>query len=94
MRAEPGKARHVTRDEFEQLVSQWLDHPECTRLARQVREAAAADPELARLRDGWVSFDQCLRRRVPSIPPVRWDVLRKRITQAIHTNEQALKDET
>jgi len=79
----PHEARCVTRDEFEQLVCQWLDQPDCAELTRCLRDAIAHDPELAHVRDGWTRFETRLHDRLPAMPPVRWDVLRQRIVHAI-----------
>lgn len=73
----------MTRDEFEQLLSEWCDRPEDPGLARRVEAAAAADPALAEARDRWVCFERMVRRRLPCMGGVRWEALCRRIGQAV-----------
>lgn len=77
----------MTRDEFEQLLSDWLDCRDAD-AARQLDAAIAARPELARLRDQWLAFETRLRGSLPPMRSVAWDAFRERIAAAIGADAQ------
>lgn len=52
----------MTVEEFERLVSEWLDAPDQVELAAAVEAAVAARPAWARLRDEWQLLVANLRR--------------------------------
>ncbi|GMU81859.1 MAG: hypothetical protein AMXMBFR47_17300 [Planctomycetota bacterium] len=62
----------MTRDEFEFLLSQWLDEPDRADLVAAVAEAVAAAPELATVRDEWMQFDRATRKAVVQLPQIDW----------------------
>lgn len=62
----------MTRDEFEFLVSQWLDEPNRTDLAAAIVEAVGATPEFEAVRDSWARFDRALHRLAVREPLVNW----------------------
>jgi len=71
----------MTVQEFEQLLSSWLDEPQRQDLAATVEHAAAANPALARLREQYVRLER-LARSLPG-PKVDWTRLCQRISAAV-----------
>jgi hypothetical protein len=74
-----------TRESFEHLLSLWLEQPEHAERSAAVARRAAADPELARVRDAWLRLDQALRAPVPTPPESSWQVQREAIRARIET---------
>jgi len=72
----------MTRDAFEQLLSDWLDGRDA-RVADQLDAAIATSPEFARLRDEWLDFEAGLRKNMPVMREVAWDLFRGRIAAVI-----------
>jgi hypothetical protein len=72
----------MTRDKFEQLLSDWLDGRD-PNVADQLDAAIAASPDFARLRDQWLEFESGLRRNLPVMRAVAWDRVRGRIAAAV-----------
>ncbi|HUU95549.1 MAG TPA: hypothetical protein VM487_07405 [Phycisphaerae bacterium] len=76
-------------DQFEQLVSQWLDQPQNHELRARIEAAAAESPELARLKDEWVALDRLVRRATPTVQALDWERLQQRIVQQVqHAAEE------
>ncbi len=70
---------------FEQLVSEWLDQPDCGDLRARVDAAAAQSPALARVKDEWLRLDQLIRAAGPSAGRVDWHRLRQRIVERLES---------
>ncbi len=70
----------LTRDEFEQLLSDWLDNPHDRDLCERLDAALAADPGLRSLSDQHQTIMSILA--TPELP-VDWDALRAAIRSAI-----------
>lgn len=51
----------MTRDAFEQLLSEWLATPDDPALRTRISDACAGNPAFARLRDDWLRDDLRLR---------------------------------
>lgn len=73
----------MKRDDFEQLVSAWLDEPQREDLRRQIEQTAASDPQWARELDEWQRFEALLARRLPDLPALDWSRLQDRVRIAI-----------
>ena len=73
----------MNRDQFQQLVSQWLDQPQNHELRARIEAAAAESPELARLKDEWVALDRLVRRATPTVQALDWERLQQRIAQQV-----------
>ncbi len=72
----------MTVEEFERLVSEWLDAPQHSELAAAVEAAVAARPAWARVRDEWQHLVASLRQ-LPAHGPPTGDDLRAAIRAAI-----------
>jgi len=73
----------MNRDQFEQLVSQWLDQPQDGGLRARIEAGTAESPVLARLKDEWVALDRLVRRATPAVQAVDWERLQQRIVQQV-----------
>jgi hypothetical protein len=73
----------VNREEFEQLVSRWLDEPQREDLKAAVERAVAGSDELARLRDQWQRLGELIRAAALEPAGVDWQRLRRRILSAL-----------
>lgn len=79
----------MNRDQFQQLVSQWLDQPQNHELRARIEAAAAESPELARLKDEWVALDRLVRQATPTVQALDWERLQQRIVQQVqHAAEE------
>lgn len=72
----------MTRDDFEFLVSQWLDEPARADLTGAIDAAVAATPEFAAIRDSWLGFDRAARSLAGRLPRVDWRRQAGRITES------------
>lgn len=79
-------------EDFEKLVSQWLDHPQDAELRAAVERATAESPELERLRDEWVRLDQLVRGAAPGVDRVDWPRLQQRIGAELARDEDELDE--
>lgn len=73
----------MTRDEFEFLLSQWLDEPGRTDLGAAVVDAVAAAPDLAAVRDEWVRFDRATRGMIAPVAAIDWNRQAEHIRTAL-----------
>ncbi len=73
----------MNREEFEQLVSRWLDEPQREDLKAAVERAVAGSAELTRLRDQWRRLDELIRAAAVEPAGVDWPRLRRRILSAL-----------
>lgn len=78
----------MTRDEFEFLLSQWLDEPERTDLGVSIADAVAAEPDLVIVRDEWMEFDRAMRKAVVRTPQVDWKRQAEHIRTLIIVGEE------
>ena len=79
----------MNRDQFQQLVSQWLDQLQNHELRARIETAAAESPELARLKDEWVALDRLVRQATPTVQALDWERLQQRIVQQVqHAAEE------
>lgn len=76
----------MTREQFEQLVSEWLAEPSRLDLRARVDAAARLDPEFARLRDEHQRLATLLKQHTPQVRGVAWDKLHARLTAAVHAS--------
>jgi hypothetical protein len=84
----------MNRDQFEQLVSQWLDQPENHELRARIEAATAKSPELAELKGEWVALERLVRRATPTVQAIDWGRLQQRIVQAArHAAEETADPE-
>jgi hypothetical protein len=87
----------MDRESFEQLVSQWLDHPQDDKLRAAV-EAAARSPELDRLKNDWVRLDQLVRGSAGGVDRVDWPRFLQRVILEFDANgtglDERLRDAT
>ncbi len=74
----------MTHEQFEKLVSDWIDEPGNADAANAVADAVAADPGLARIRDQWLALDGALRAGGTCAARVEWDRFRRRVMDAVH----------
>lgn len=74
----------MTHQEFEKLVSDWIDEPGNADAANAVAHAVAADPGLARVRDQLLALDGALRAGGTCTARVDWDRFRRRVMDAVH----------
>lgn len=77
----------MTIEQFERLLSAWLDEPENPACRQAVDVAIAAEPHLAAVRDEWLRMNTILRMNLPQLP-VDWMKLRQRISVAIDRDVQ------
>ena len=82
----------MDRESFEQLVSQWLDHPEDDELRAAVESATAASPALDRLKHEWIRLDRLVRSAAPGVDRVDWPRLRQRISTELVPDESGLDE--
>jgi hypothetical protein len=80
----------MDREDFEQLVSQWLDQPQDEQLRAAIDAAAVDSPELERLRDEWIRLDQLVRGGADDVERVNWAGFQKRISAELDTAEAGL----
>lgn len=70
----------MDRATFEQLLSEWLDQPDCAELGARVEAAIQEQADFARVRDEWLRLGQLLGRFARTAPNnVDWQRLRQRI---------------
>jgi hypothetical protein len=74
----------LSRDEFEQLLSELCDRPDDAALLARVESAVQSQPALAEVRDRWLGFERTFEQRLPCMCRVAWATLRARIAQATH----------
>ncbi len=86
----------MNRQEFEQLVCQWLDEPGRDDLRLAVQAAVASHPQFSDLLEEWRRLDWLLRTGMGMLPAVNWNRLKERITTAIRepVGEADRSDET
>ncbi|MBU0618383.1 MAG: hypothetical protein KKI02_11750 [Planctomycetes bacterium] len=82
----------MDRETFEQLLSQWLDHPHDDELRAAVEAAAAESPELDQLKKEWARLDQLLRCDRAGIDRVDWPRFRQRISAELIPDEIGLDE--
>jgi len=73
----------MTREDFEQLVSQWLDQPERQDLRAEVERAAAASPALKSLLDEWIRLDRLIRAPEHPAAGLDWKLFQREISDGI-----------
>ncbi|MFH1747627.1 MAG: hypothetical protein ABIG44_11345 [Planctomycetota bacterium] len=73
----------MNREDFEKLVSDWLDEPHSIELRTRLDSALASDSRLAQLRDELARVDSLIRTGLRVIPPVAWERLKARICKVI-----------
>lgn len=73
----------MKREDFEQLVSRWLDQPACPELRRRISEAIERCPQLAQVRGEWLRFERALKDNLPHLEGVAWDKLCARIVAVL-----------
>ncbi len=79
----------MRRDEFEQLVSAWLDEPERLDLRERIEAAVAAHPAYAALLAEWRAFDEKLRAQAPAPGAIDWRRVEQRVSGAIDRDDSA-----
>ena len=82
----------MDRETFEQLLSQWLDHPQDDELRAAVEAAVAQSPELDQLKNEWARLDQLLRSYRAGIDRVDWPRFRHRISAGLDPVEIGLDE--
>lgn len=73
----------MTREEFERLLSDWLDEPLRADLYGLVESACAESPELANLREAWRVSHAITRETPAELRNVDWRAQRERISATI-----------
>jgi hypothetical protein len=73
----------MTREEFERLLSDWLDEPLRADLYGLVESACAASPELVELREAWRKSHAITRDTPPALREVDWRAQRDSIRSTI-----------
>lgn len=77
----------MTRDDFEMLLSDWLDGRDCDALSAAIRSAVDAEPGLRQVRDEWLRVDELLRHaeagQAAALDRVRWPALKTRILSRV-----------
>jgi hypothetical protein len=69
----------MDQEQFEQLVSQWLDEPDRPTLRAAIRDAIAELPARAALRDQYVRLNELLWEALHAVPAVDWVELKQQI---------------
>lgn len=73
----------MTRDAFEQLISEWLDDRHDRSLRARLDAAVAAEPRLAAVLDEWQTFDRRLRDGMPVARGIDWAHFRHAVSSAV-----------
>jgi len=82
----------MTREEFEQLVSEWLDDPGNEGLRTRIEAAIRDDSSLATVVEEWQRFDTTLQAGLPEPGDVDWGGMRAQIGEAIRADDEQQGD--
>ena len=85
----------MTRDEFEQLLSEWLDARGNAGLAARIEAAIEADAELGPVRDQWLRLQERIAGGLNSAASSRvdWARFRLRVSQAVDAELSAIDEQ-
>jgi hypothetical protein len=73
----------MSLEEFEQLLSEWLDEPQRADLVERMEAAVAESPALSHERQKWLSIDRAVRAALPSPVGIRHEEFAGRVSTAL-----------
>ena len=79
-------------EQFEQLLSAWLDEPQREDLRQQIEAAVAATPEFGQLRDEWVHLHHLILGQATVSPALDWSRLQQRTSDRVAQEPLAASD--
>jgi hypothetical protein len=79
----------MNHEQFEQLVSAWLDAPDDLALRERIEAALRADPARAAEFAEWQALDRVIRAGVPEPRGIDWDRLRAHIAAGVDAADDA-----